>query len=225
MRKHQLLVVLGFRPSISSIIRSAVFNTEINHTSTDTKSSTSPVLSQARQLSTLPSSPCYLTLCDGEQGVVIEKDLFYGRIKSADQFIVQTNHDSDHSSCCEEPEEAKDRLAAPHNELWLQDSTDRMGVIQRKWVEHSTQVAGESEPDLSQANKNGNCISRKLVDHAEDIDVRALSEEALREWMKDEHISNNFTHFACILDPVTGRIRWLARGPTPQATAAKEASD
>lgn len=182
------------------------------------------IVEQAQKLALLPSSPCYLTLCDGEQGVVIEKDLFSGRIKSANQFIVQTNHDSDHSSCCKESETGKDGTGAPHNELWLKDSTDRMGVIQRKWTEHATQAGHDNEADLSEVKRNGDCISHQLVKNADDIDLGALSEETLRQWMKDEAISNNFTHFACILDAVTGKIRWIARGPTPQVVAPAEES-
>jgi hypothetical protein len=210
LRKHQPLVVLGFRPSISSVIRSAVFSTEEQK-----------IVDKAQKLALLPSSPCYLTLCDGEQGVVIEKDLISGRIKSANQFIVQTNHDSDHSSCCEE-KKGNDRVAAPHNELWLQDSTDRMGVIQRKWTEHAAQAVENEEANVSEAKRNGDCISRQLLKNAEDIDLGGLEEETLRQWMKDEAISNNFTHFACILDPVAGKIRWIARGPTPQPVAPLE---
>lgn len=156
--------------------------------------------------------------------MVIEKDLFSGRIKSANQFIVQTNHDSDHSSCCENSKKGTDGSGAPHNEIWLQDSTGRMGVIQRKWTEHAAQAGHDNEVDLSEVKRNGDCISRQLVKNADDIDLGALSEETLREWMKDEAISNNFTHFACILDAATGKIRWIARGPTPEVAAPIEES-
>ncbi|CAM1501309.1 Fc.00g104710.m01.CDS01 [Cosmosporella sp. VM-42] len=214
LKKHQTLVVLGFRPSISSVIRSVVLDPrKWTDTSTHGADEKSLIISHAEMLSVENSSPCYLTLCDGKQGVVIEKDLATGRIKAANDFIVQTNHDSDHSSCCGADTKQEDQPLVPHNELWLQDSTDRMGVIQRKWIDHTTTDAEQNDHYLDQARGNGTCISRHLTQIAEEIDMEGISEQILRDWMKDEQISNAYTHFACIMDPVTGKIRWLQRGP------------
>lgn len=220
LRKHQLLVVLGLRPSISSILRSVVF--ESQKWADNKEGDTSPIIGYARSISRKPSSPCYLTLCDGKEAVAIDKDLDHGRIKSANQFIVQTNHDSDHSSCCPADTTHKDRPEVPHNELWLQDSNDRMSVIKNKWIEHSNNLEGSNEVYLTQANKNGACINGPPV--GDDVDLGAISEETLIEWMEDVHISNNFTHFACILDSTAGKIRWLERGPEPKPATEEAAT-
>ena len=222
LKKHQILVVLGFRPSISSIIRSVVFDPQKwTNSSSDGIDGKTTIVSHAEMLSVVPSSPCYLTLCDGNQAVVLEKDLAHGRIKTSNHFLVQTNHDSDHSSCCGGDGKGEDRPLVPHNDLWLQDSTDRMDVIQRKWIDHSTANAKQDQEYLNQASKNGSCISSQLPKSAEEIDLEGISEQTLRDWMKDDQISNNYTHFACIMEPATGKIRWLQRGPKPQVETSE----
>lgn len=40
----------------------------------------------------------------------------------------------------------------------------------------------------------------------------AVGEEALRGWVMDYPRMNGYTHFACILDPQTGEIRFRERG-------------
>lgn len=140
------------------------------------------MIESAKKLSGITSAPCYLTLCDGARAVVVEKDVFTGRIREDEKFIVQTNHDSCNATKC--GAEERSEPVTPHPELWLRDSNDRMDVILDKWTKSGSEV----------------------------VDV-----ETLAEWMSDERISNNFTHFACVMDPVQGSVPWLKRGPPPQS--------
>jgi hypothetical protein len=39
-----------------------------------------------------------------------------------------------------------------------------------------------------------------------------VREETLKGWIKADPVMNESTHFACILDPKIGRIRFLERG-------------
>ncbi|KAM5353072.1 hypothetical protein ACJZ2D_017048 [Fusarium nematophilum] len=94
----------------------------------------------------------------------------------------------------------------PDPELWLRDSNDCMGVIKDKWT-LNCRVDSDDAPTLVDGEKG------------------SVSEEMLREWMMDERISNEFTHFACIMDPVTGRVPWLRRGPAPQAVKTGEPTE
>ncbi|KAM6524609.1 hypothetical protein FALCPG4_010218 [Fusarium falciforme] len=201
LKKHQLLVILGFRPSVSSILRHTLFNQQ----KTETASS---LVENAKQLASVRSAPCYLTLCDGNHAVVIEKDLLTGRLRENDRFIVQTNHDSCDATRC--GTELRSEPVTPHPELWLRDSNDRMDVISDKWSDHcSTEASSDDEAVVVDDNKS------------------SVKQETLREWMMDKRISNGFTHFACIMDPATGRVPWLRRGPAPEVKvdvedAAKE---
>ncbi|KAF4976803.1 hypothetical protein FZEAL_6584 [Fusarium zealandicum] len=175
LKKHQLLVVLGFRPSVSSILGKTLFAQQQGLADIST---TSSLIESAKKLAAIRSAPCYLTLCDGKHAVVVEKDLVTGRIRDDDRFIVQTNHDS--FSASRYGAELRSQPLTPHPELWLQDSNDRMDVINDKWTRHCG-------PEASG-------------------DKTAVDEETLRGWMMDERINNTFTHFACILDPATGRV-------------------
>ncbi|KAF7548518.1 hypothetical protein G7046_g8655 [Stylonectria norvegica] len=219
LKKHQFLVLLGFRPSISSIIRSTIFNPQQwASDSPDGIGSSSPLIAQAQKLAAVTSSPCYLTLCDGHHGVIIEKDLIQGRIRTAEQFIVQTNHDSKDAACFGDSvawDTATEALP-PQNELWLRDSTDRMDVIQSKWTEHSSGIAAVVDKAQLQGCTGDSINHEKGTQENMEIGAGAVTEGALRDWMKDERISNNFTHFACILDPITGKVRWLERGHVPK---------
>ncbi|KAL6364727.1 hypothetical protein LRP88_00699 [Fusarium phalaenopsidis] len=190
LKKHQLLVILGFRPSVSSILRHTLFNQQ----KTETASS---LVESAKQLAGVRSAPCYLALCDGNHAVVIEKDLLTGRLRENDRFIVQTNHDSCDATRC--GTELRSEPVTPHPELWLRDSNDRMDVISDKWSDHcSTEASSDDEAVVVDDNKS------------------SVKQETLREWMMDMRISNGFTHFACIMDPATGRVPWLRRGPAPE---------
>ncbi|KAK7430665.1 hypothetical protein QQZ08_002708 [Neonectria magnoliae] len=137
LRKHQCLVILGFRPAISSILRSTLFN--LQHTTCKDAASPS-IVDMARNITSIPTAPCYLTFCDGKRAVVVEKDLFSGRMRTASNFIVQTNHDSCHAMGCLPNKLSDDaKPASPHPDLWLADSSERMDVILEKWIGHSGQ--------------------------------------------------------------------------------------
>jgi hypothetical protein len=43
-------------------------------------------------------------------------------------------------------------------------------------------------------------------------EVVSVREETLKGWMKADPVMNESTHFACILDPKMGVIRFLERG-------------
>ncbi|KAK7415023.1 hypothetical protein QQX98_006160 [Neonectria punicea] len=201
LRKHQCLVILGFRPAISSIIRSTFFSPQ--HTTCKNAANPS-IVDMARSIASIPTAPCYLTFSDGKKAVVVEKDLLSGRIRAADNFIVQTNHDSGHAMGCLPNGVSDDaQPATPHPDLWLADSSERMDVILEKWVDHSGQ----------QDSSGGN---RDATSGVWDIGTKPVAEENLRAWMRDDKISNMYTHFACIMDPCTGTIRWVERGPRLQ---------
>ena len=40
----------------------------------------------------------------------------------------------------------------------------------------------------------------------------AVKEDTLAEWMRTPPTMNELTHFGCIMDPLTAKVRWLAKG-------------
>jgi hypothetical protein len=73
-------------------------------------------------------------------------------------------------------------------EALIEDSKERRDCIQKKWNKYSKRATGSGETSL------------------------AIKEETLKKWVKTYPIMNECSHFACILDPKTGQIRWLERG-------------
>ncbi|KAM0275119.1 hypothetical protein ACHAQH_007523 [Verticillium albo-atrum] len=218
LRKHQMLVLFGFRPSISSVLRAVILDKRrwpLPEPSSCDNAPT-PFVSLANQLAKEPTSPCYLTLCDGQESAVIEKDVRDGKIKTSNQFIVQANHDTHGSGCCgskpnpdSDPSEPQTTLLG--GELFLEDSTERMGMMQQNWLLHT--VGSRNAPPAADEKDepNGLCLDEGAMSH-EARPTKGVRERALQAWMREFPIINECTHYACIMDPQTGGIRWLERG-------------
>lgn len=110
-------MLLGLRPSISSVLREAL----LHPTYTDLGWLTD-------KLSNTLTSPCYLVLCNSSQATVIEKDL-YGqpetRIRKSESFIVQTNHD--------EPEDSSVSPVVQSTLPGMDTTVARMECMKTKW--------------------------------------------------------------------------------------------
>ncbi|VUC29477.1 unnamed protein product [Clonostachys rosea] len=218
VRKHQLLVLFGFRPSIASVLRSVILKERgwTLHETSPGDNTLAPVISLAKQLIKQPTSPCYLTLCDGINAAVIEKDVYSGKLKTSDRFIVQTNHDTHKSGCCAgrriTPSDSDDpRASLLGAEPWLKDSNLRMTMMHEKWLLHAGGMETALPAESEKKEENGLCFSKE----SDTLGVRpsvGVKEHLLQEWMMEFPILNECSHYGCIMDPRMGEIRWLARG-------------
>jgi hypothetical protein len=144
----------------------------------------------------LPTSPCYLILCDGELTTVIEKELIGGRVRNSKEFIVHTNNDtkSENPVLPAQPEKSK----ILEMEVFIEESEDRRACFQKKW----------------------DCLMRRhekwneTLENKETFELKPpmVREDRLREWVRAFPIMNECTHFACLMDAKTGTIRFLERG-------------
>ena len=81
---HHALVLFGFRPSISSVLRDVLMP----------KSARLPTLGVLkRDLPGKSSTAAYFIFCDGKRMLTLEKDYNSAIVKSSSDFIVVTNHD------------------------------------------------------------------------------------------------------------------------------------
>ncbi|CAH0054168.1 unnamed protein product [Clonostachys solani] len=218
VRKHQLLVLLGFRPSVASVLRSVILREGgwALHETSESDNASAPITALATQLTKQPTSPCYLTLCDGLSAAVIEKDVYSGKMKTSDRFIVQTNHDTHKSGCCSGrrfmPSDSDDpRASLLGAEPWLKDSNLRMTMLHEKWLLHAAGLDTTTPVEIEKKEENGLCFSQR----ADVSNVRprvGVKERLLQEWMMEFPIINECSHYGCIMDPRTGDIRWLVRG-------------
>jgi hypothetical protein len=185
---HQILVLFGFRPSVTHLLRSTLLQHPATPSANLLERSMSALTAQR-------SAPCYLILCDGRRTGVIEKDLFGGKIWSATSFIVHTNHDTKPSGDEEQTHSQKEKNTVLGMEATLEESEDRRDCIQKKWNRMEMRYQKNEKEDP----KKG-------------ISSPTVREETLRGWVKAFPIMNECTHFGCIMDPKTGTVRWLERG-------------
>ncbi|KAK1978946.1 beta subunit of N-acylethanolamine-hydrolyzing acid amidase-domain-containing protein [Colletotrichum cereale] len=229
LRKHQLLVLLGRREAVPSILRRMLLNENIPSNSLDVsfdknppaakkpKQITPSVTAAVKKFISMPTSPCYITLCDGFKVVGVLKDLCTGRAKKSSLFQVQCNHDLDHETCCghkanNSPSKVTQAIILS-NEDWLDESEERQQALEEKWLQHMAAVAKKTGPEL-QGQRNSICLDADIpAEFDRDIEVPGVSEPILQQWVKTYPTTNEYTHFACIMDPASGNIRWIARGP------------
>ncbi|KAK1622253.1 beta subunit of N-acylethanolamine-hydrolyzing acid amidase-domain-containing protein [Colletotrichum phormii] len=225
--KHQLAVLFGLRESVPSMLRRIILNENIstkNANAYDTKvpnpleNSEKPtfITSIAKKIASFNASPCYLTLCDGKQVVNILKDLHDGKIKTSNLFQIQCNHDPDHRRCC-------GRLAVRHgadpvqakpmeSEAWIEESGERQNAFHEKWIEHIRAITNGI--DITWAKQNSCCTDLELdAEASKSGEIPGIDEAKLREWVATYPTTNEATHFMCIMDPLTGGIHWISRGP------------
>ncbi|KXH62855.1 hypothetical protein CNYM01_03716 [Colletotrichum nymphaeae SA-01] len=226
-----LSVLFGLRESVPSMLRRIILNEDIsikNDKVYDTEDSNphgesrKPTLitSIGKKLASSKASPCYLTLCNGREVVNILKDLHDGKIKTSSVFQIQCNHDPDHRRCC-------GRMTVRHGtdpiqakliefEDWIEVSADRQNAFHDKWIEHVRGITNGK--DITWAKQNSCCTDLELDDEASKSgEMTGVDEAKLREWIAAYPTTNESTHFMCIMDPQTGEIRWISRGPDPLA--------
>ncbi|RMZ89823.1 hypothetical protein DV736_g2957, partial [Chaetothyriales sp. CBS 134916] len=189
---HHLLVLLGYRQSISSILRSYLLP----------ESSVVSAELLDRILQELPArhtTAAYLIYCDGNTAVTMEKDFNTAVVTQSSSFIATTNHDSAETS-------APIKLPTPATQYgvnlakavgvdeMLDESKERLDCICQKW----------------QAYVHKPRRSRWDVQPGQDMTQTVFSVPAreLIKWVTAWPTTNETTHYAAVLDPAGGEVLW-----------------
>ena len=192
---HHLMVLLGRRQSISSLLRGyLIFE--------DRKNEYAPPLEDiAKEVVPHPTTAAYLIFCDGISTMVMEKDYDTAIMRSSDTFIVVTNHDEDdeHPNLTKEatPLEqiaTNDCRVRVGMEALVEDSRDRLDAITSRWQ-------GLLRKTKRQAKKDGKDPS--LVE----CDLTVTRHEVVN-WVSAYPTTNEETHFATVMDPKSGKVLW-----------------
>lgn len=196
LRFHQLLVLFGFRPSICSLLKNAIL---------PGSNGPAPKLLDdlMTQFSESQTAPCYLIICDGQTTAVIEKDFIGAKIRTSNEFIVHTNHDTNTDPNKPAQKESSSILGM---ETVVEESEERRACVQKKW----DAMKKRYEKKQTEVVEKGEVVEMK---------VPSVREDRLREWVRAFPITNECTHFTCIMDPETARIRFLERGPDEEDDA------
>ena len=190
---HHLLVLLGVRPSISSLLR-AYFISEYPD---NVLKSLDEI---ANEVTPRHTTAAYLTCCDGQRAISMEKDYSTAVVRESTSFIAATNHDLDKNVTrpnAQTPaaKSAPSRAPVAALQELLDESRDRLGCVEKKWNNEVRRVRKRS-------------TKRVRPQHAMEDDSVSISEAEAVKWVSDWPTTNEMTHFAAVLDPEQGRVLW-----------------
>ena len=196
---NHLLVLLGRRPSISSVLRQCLLPT-----TNDSRRFAANLESIERYIPVTKSTAAYLIYSDGKRTIAMEKDLYKADVRSSPDFIITTNHDvSEEVKPVAEKQHSNgnttDRVQdATGMEILVEESTDRKACM----VEfYRNAIEGRNE-EVDRARRTAGA-----VDQSEVI-----------MWMKQYPITNEETHYATLMDPTTGTVAWKVMYPKEMTT-------
>ncbi|PSK56445.1 hypothetical protein B9Z65_6069 [Elsinoe australis] len=144
---------------------------------------------------TLPSAPstaAYLTFSDGERAIVMEKDHVTAAVKASKSFVTITNHDitTEGNQELDPP-----KLPVLGMQDLIEDSEDRLQCIQSKW----------DEVTASFQRKNNKISEAEAY----------TSPKQLISWVETWPTVNETTHYAAVMNPVTGEFQYIKRYLNP----------
>ena len=199
---HHLCVLLGSRPSISSILRGYLISEDPEN---EHPKRLEDIVEEIPPRQTTAS---YLTFCDGVSTVVLEKDHETAVMRFSDTFIGVTNNDQDDDDHrlrkdVAPPEQiaAKDAGVRAGMEALVEESRDRLDAIAIRW-------RGCVRKAKRQAKKEGrdpSVVERNMTVTTDDV----------IEWVSAYPTTNEQTHFATVMDPMNGQVVWTRVYPPP----------
>lgn len=198
---HLLMVLLGKRRSISSQLRCFLLPKKQKTPRDGQRSEAWNYWKYADVVSCvggtsgkpLTTTSCYLCFSNGDETTVIEKDRASATIRSNQEFIAVTNNDLDHENEANVPDLKGDwqvSLADVVNE-----GKDRRHCTETNYFIRREQAAARAGHDGSLE--------------------QALSVDDITEVVQWYPTTNEATHFACVLDPKEGSVRWCRRWAKP----------
>ncbi|KAJ6561150.1 beta subunit of N-acylethanolamine-hydrolyzing acid amidase-domain-containing protein [Mycena vulgaris] len=132
-RLHQAALLLGFRPSIPSILRRILLSP-----------SPPPSLADlARDLPRKASTPCYLTFCTPAGILVLEKDLTSAVAQTSDDFLAVTNHDVHMEQLAPEGWRALLQQEGAGHDALVDDSIERKQCVCKMWAKQGARLKVE----------------------------------------------------------------------------------
>ena len=204
---HLLMVLLGWRPSISSTLRRFLLpNREVKRCV-----SWLPVLRSRKESfykytdvvktiggdKPLTTTACYLCMSNGIETTVIEKDRATATTRSNADFIVVTNTDEEPSGS-QNTEVIDSPFATAFQEI-VHEAKDRQECAWHNWF-----------------NLRRTKATRLELQNPSDADLKTLANvDDVVEMVQKYPTTNECTHFAFVMDPMEGRVSWCRRWMRP----------
>lgn len=234
-KTHQLLTMVGFRKPIASILRELLLEDSTEEASTPNTSiadpashpqrrsvrlaakshpsspSSAPTLSHIRRtVPRMPSTACYLTFASATAGLILEKDLCTARSRLDENFLAICNHDATIQLDPADPENPEHRGlptgaaedTAGFSELIL-SSDDRLDMVTEHWRryvrDYGLVVDGNAADGVRSAGDTMDYVTAPP------------RWERVRWWLDEYPVTNEETHYSCLMDPAKGEFRWCTR--------------
>jgi hypothetical protein len=205
---QQLAVLLGFRPSIASVLRDFVVPRSTHLTTGNMKVEARAPYGYDDITTTLPTFPptaAYLIFCTPDQTILLEKDRKTAKITTSSEFWTTTNHDilyeqqqdTDHAHATHAAY-AKTAFGGLGMEEIVEESIERKNCMVYKWEKWNGRHAKTY-------------ARRRMRGDSDGTITKSVPLEELKQWMAEDPISNVQTHFACIMDPKEGVFRWARK--------------
>ncbi|EXJ70109.1 uncharacterized protein A1O5_07182 [Cladophialophora psammophila CBS 110553] len=198
---HHLLVLLGYRQSISSILREYIISEDPEDDQTKSLEEIS------EELVPRHTTAAYLLFCDGLSTMVIEKDYETGVVRRSNTFIGVTNHDEEDCGLSTEATPFTGQVSAKSSgvragmEAIIEESRDRLDAIALRWracLRKAKRKSKKEGKDPAQVEQN-----------------LAVTTDEVIEWVASYPTTNEQTHFATIMDPLSGQVVWTRIYPEP----------
>ena len=214
---HHLMVLLGRRQSISSLLRHFLlpqverkrmmswlpFTNKGEEKTSDYESIIKIVGGETGKSRPIVTTACYLCICNGQETTTIEKDRISAVVRKSCAFIVVTNNDDDeitdsnHAETAENEPKATPALINADFEEIVAEAKDRSECARNNW--NNLRVA------KSRGYSNPGSIGFKTLCTVNDM----------VELVQKYPTTNECTHFACVMDPSEGSVAWCRRWMEP----------
>ncbi|OAG09838.1 uncharacterized protein CC84DRAFT_1044967, partial [Paraphaeosphaeria sporulosa] len=205
---HHLMVLLGRRPSIASILR--------HHLLADYRSmgvGQSALELVIDNIAKRHTTAAYLIFSDGHSTITMEKDYSTALTDRSDTFIVRTNHDlNDHGvepkpiPVVTEDVDIVRRAVHTLDEI-LDESRERLGCITKQY---------ETKMKMNRASQRRS--ARALRQNSAQVDKEANllpTRTEIIQWLCTWTTTNESTHYSVVMDPKAGKVVWCRVYPRP----------
>ncbi|KAJ5176872.1 beta subunit of N-acylethanolamine-hydrolyzing acid amidase-domain-containing protein [Penicillium canariense] len=180
---NHLLVLLGMRQSVSSLLRECLFS--FPSEPRPRKNPLSTLEQIVAHVPSMPTTAVYLIFSDGITTVTMEKDHRTAIVRSSPSFIIVTNHDQQPGSASPKAvadEKRKNHvglsLISPDGQVMadlIEDSNERRDCMQTRWNEKVQQAIHAKEDAL-----------KKITAHIDQLDQPQGSRSSMRLRKKRE---------------------------------------
>ncbi|SLM41469.1 Acid ceramidase, N-terminal [Lasallia pustulata] len=196
---HQILVLLGFRPSISAVLREYLIPSSTTKDGKTSENSPQDLAAIEASLPGRPSTAAYLIFSDGDRTVTMEKDNCTAVVKSSPEFIVATNHDvsaeksNPQARANLEPTPSQTLRSTGMDEL-VEESTTR-----KRCIMQLHQGAAKRAKKSNKARGGGKAKPVAVTTHE------------LFTAVDGYPITNKETHYSVVMDPKAGKVVRIRR--------------